>query len=343
LKILFIRFSSLGDILLTFPFISAIKKKYPNSKIFFVTKSEYASLFSLNRDIDSLLLFDKENDSLWKLSETIRNEKFDYIFDLHNNLRSNLVLLFNASKNNKLKKYSFRKWLLVKTKINYLKNLPLIRERYSDTSKKFNLIDSFELKEFINNYTISIDKVHVNNVKDKLPFLRNYEKILGLCPSARHKTKILSENKLINIGKQLLDNNKVAILIFGDQNESEYCERLRNSLSVSHAYNIAGKTSIIETATILSLCNIVIANDTGLMHLTNLLHIPLIAIFGSTVKEFGFYPTGKNSFVVENVDLKCRPCSHIGLSICPNKHFKCMNDINEKLIVEKAMPFLLNV
>jgi heptosyltransferase-2 len=79
------------------------------------------------------------------------------------------------------------------------------------------------------------------------------------------------------------------------------------------------------------------------MHLTNLLHIPLIAIFGSTVKEFGFFPTGKNSFVIENADLNCRPCSHIGLSSCPKKHFKCMNDINEKLIVEKAISFLFNV
>ena len=343
MRILFIRFSSLGDILLTFPFVSAIRKKYPKSKIFFVTKSEYADLFSLNKDIDNLLLFDKKNDSLWKLSETIRNEKFDYIFDLHNNLRSNLVLLFNASKSDKLKKYSFRKFFLVKTKINYLKNLPLIRERYSNTSKKFNLINNFELKEFVNNYTISINKMYTNNVKDKLPFLRNYEKIVGLCPSARHKTKILPENKLINIGKQLLDNNKVAILIFGDKNESEYCERLKNNLSINHVYNIAGKNSIIETAATLSLCNVVITNDTGLMHLANLLNIPLIAIFGSTVKDLGFYPTGKNSFVVENADLKCRPCSHIGLSSCPKKHFKCMNDINEKLIVEKTIPFLFNV
>jgi heptosyltransferase-2 len=342
LKILFIRFSSLGDILLTFPFVSAIKKEYPLSKIFFLTKSEYAELFLINKDINTLLLFDKKNDSIWKLCETIKNEKFDYIFDLHNNLRSNLLLFFNKSKNCKLKKYSFQKWLLVKTKINCLKNLPLIRERYSDISKKFNLIDNFKLKEFINNYTISLDKLHIDNIKDKLLFLQNYEKIIGICPSARHQTKIFPENKLINVGKQLLNGNKVCILLFGNENESQYCERLRHALSANHAYNLAGKNSIIETAAAMSLCNVIIANDTGLMHLTNLLHIPLIAIFGSTVEELGFYPTGKNVFVIENRNLKCRPCSHIGLSSCPKKHFKCMNDINENIIIERATPFLLN-
>jgi heptosyltransferase-2 len=343
LKILFIRFSSLGDILLTFPFVSAIKKKYPNSKIFFLTKSEYAELVSLNTDINKLIVFDKTNDSFWKLSKTIKNEKFDYIFDLHNNLRSNIVLLGNKSKSSKFKKYSFRKWLLVNTKINYLKNLPPIRERYCSTANKFNLADSFELKEFIHNYAVSIDETYITNIKNKLPFLQNYEKIVGICPSAKHKTKMFPQNKIINVGKQLLNNNRTAILIFGDHGEAEYCEKLKNALSADHAYNTAGKISIIETAAAMSLCNIVITNDSGLMHLVNLLHVPLIAIFGSTVKELGFYPAGKNAFVIENADIKCRPCSHIGLSICPKKHFKCMNDINEKLITEKVIPFLRDI
>ena len=326
----------MGDILLTFPLVSYFKHKYPQCKITFLAKSEYQELLYLNKEIDEVILFDKKIDTIASFRNKIRTNHFDYIFDLHNNPRSNLFCLFNGVKRSLFNKHSIRKWLLVKFKINLLKKYPHISTRYFLSLEKFRLLEKKDFKIFQTNYKIPVTEEEINEFHTKFPFLNNYDKIIGLCPTARHKTKMYPQDKIVQIGKKLISDNKTAVLILGSGNEFEYCEKIRIQISDNNYFNLAGKTSIRETSIALNECNLVITNDTGLMHLTALLNIPLIAIFGSTVKEFGFFPTGMNASVIENNNLKCRPCSHIGLPRCPKGHFKCMKDIDENLIIDKA-------
>jgi lipopolysaccharide heptosyltransferase II len=340
LKVLFIRLSSLGDILLTFPLVSFFKSKYPDSEITYLAKSEYSELLSLNKDIDKVVLFDKASTKLSRLRRTIKENEYEFIFDLHNNLRSNLLCVMNGIKRSKFNKHSFRKYFLVKFKINLLRNFPQISKRYFSSLLKFNLLNPVGFDDFLYNYSIPVSTTEKENILIKFPFLKNHKNIIGFCPSARHNTKMFPAGKFIKIGQALIKDKDSAIVLFGSADEFDYCESIRKQISEKQCYNLAGDTGIFETSTLLTQCNIVVTNDTGLMHLSNLLNLPLFAIFGSTVKEFGFFPKGSNAHVFENRNIKCRPCSHIGLSNCPKKHFKCMLDINETEILSRIKEIL---
>jgi lipopolysaccharide heptosyltransferase II len=301
-----------------------------------LAKLEYKELLAMNNDIDEVMFFDKNTDSIGKFRNRLKLDKFDYIFDLHNNLRSNLLCLFNGVKRSVFRKHSIRKWMLVKFKMNFFKKYPHISIRYFLSLEKYGLLNKEDFNKFLSGYKLHISKAVIEEFYIRFPLLKGYDKIIGFCPSARHKTKMYPEEKFVKMGKELIAESKTAILLLGSRNEFDYCEKIRNQIHDDNCHNLAGETSIQETSAALHECNIVVTNDTGLMHLTNLLNVPLIAIFGSTVKEFGFYPIGCDAHVFENNNLRCRPCSHIGLSTCPKGHFKCMRDINENLIIHKV-------
>lgn len=343
MKVLFIRLSSLGDILLTFPLISFFKSRFPDSHITLLTKTAYKETVELNKDIDEILLFDKKNVKISQMRLLIKQNKYDYIFDLHKNIRSFLFSSFSGFPVSRFNKHSIRKFLLVRFKINLLKDIPGIIVRYFQSLNKFNLFDEKSFVSYLETYGILVDEKLKNVLYDKIPELKKFEKIIAFCPSARHKTKMLPQEKYIKIGKELTSSPKSAIILMGSSDEAEYCEKIVSQISDKQCFNLAGKTSIPETSAMLKQCNIIISNDTGLMHLSNLLDIPLIALFGSTVKEFGFFPIGKNAVTFEQKELKCRPCSHIGLKECPKKHFRCMNDIDEEPVIKKAIEIINKV
>lgn len=330
----------MGDVLLTYPVLSFFKSRYPDSEIDYLTKTEYRELFALNTDIDKVIYFDKKTDELNDFRKKIHSGNYDYIFDLHHNLRSIFFSLFNGTKRFALKKYSVQKFLLVKFKINLLKQTPSISMRYFLCLKKSGLFDQNDFNEYLKTYTLNINKSSTAFLHAKFPFLEDFTGIIGFCPSARHNTKILPAEKFINIGRKLTADKNRAVIFFGSADEFDYCERISNQISDNQCFNLAGKTGIFETSTLISECNLVVTNDTGLMHLSNLIGVPLIAVFGSTVKELGFFPKGDNAIIFENNGLKCRPCSHIGLNRCPKKHFKCMNEIDENKIIKKAEEIL---
>ena len=83
-------------------------------------------------------------------------------------------------------------------------------------------------------------------------------------------------------------------------------------------------------------CDVILTNDTGLMHLAASRRRPLVAVFGPTVRQLGFFPTGPASTVVEHPGLSCRPCTAIGRATCPRGHFRCMADIAESDVVAAA-------
>jgi heptosyltransferase-2 len=128
-----------------------------------------------------------------------------------------------------------------------------------------------------------------------------------------------------------------AVAIFGGTEDKEICTALEIHPLVK---NFQNENDLLETASLMKKCSAIITNDSGLMHLASLLKIPVVAIFGSTVKEFGFFPIYKNSVIVENQNLSCRPCSHIGKSECPKKHFKCMNEIQPETILRKTLQLI---
>jgi len=320
-KILIIRLSSLGDILLTTPFIRAIKKQFPDINIDMLIREEYADVLKFNPYVEKKLLFKKDDKSNSVLIEQLRDNNYELVIDLQNNLRSKKVVSTLNIKNVKFDKRSFDKFLLVKFKINKLKEAPQIPVRYSQT---------------IHNLTMDEQGLDLFTDKSANTELLGKNNLIGFCPGARHFTKRWPKEYFIELGNKLVQNG-YTIVLFGGKIDKEICSQLTNDIPGS--INLSNDDELLQTTTDMILCKTVVCNDSGLMHTASSTGTKVIAIFGSTVKEFGFAPYNRSNLILENNSLTCRPCSHIGRSDCPKKHFDCMKSIKPELVFEKLKLF----
>jgi len=318
-KILVIRLSSLGDILLTTPVIRAINKKYPNSQIDYVVKKQYSSTLQYNPLISSLYLYEKEKAKIIK--DQIRREKYDMVIDLQNNLRSCALTFGLRTEVKRFKKPTFKKLLLVWTKINLLKEIKPVPRRYAETVML--QLDNYGLDLFI-----------PENINPKLAADK---KNIGICPGAKHFTKRWLEEYFIELGNRLSSQN-FTIVIFGGKEDQELCEAI--SSKIENSINLCNNDDLLQTARDMKQCQHIICNDSGLMHTATAVGVPITAIFGSTVSEFGFIPYLSGNSILENNSLSCRPCSHIGRSSCPLMHFKCMKEIKPNTVFDHVKSFL---
>jgi len=312
-KILIIRLSSFGDIVLTYPLINELKKSFPEIQIDFLTKSQYKDLVKLHPHVNNIISFNNES-----LSEIRRNiNKYDIIIDVHKNIRSYLFTLFISNSVVRYKKQTFKKLSLVLFKINLFKEIIPVYKKYLFTINK--LLN-------YNDYKYSTTKL-----------IRNSSRIIDedyivISPSSKHFTKTLPKDKFAELIKNI---NSKKIVLVGDNNktDNEICEYLKGKSD--NVINYCGKTNYEKLANILFYSDLVICNDSGVLHLAESLGKKVIVFFGSTVKEFGFFPQLISTKVYENLNLNCRPCTHIGKSYCPKKHFKCMIDLKtDNIIIE---------
>jgi lipopolysaccharide heptosyltransferase II len=337
-NILIIRFSSIGDIVLTNPVVRFLREHFPGARIDFLTKKKYAELLRWNAALSNVILFE-EGDDLGALRKKIRETRYDLIVDLHNSLRSIFLRTFSGARKVKVfRKHALKRLLLVGFKRNLFRQVRTVAERYADTVRIFGEPDvRVELPLGEDVVRTAAGLLHSGKFSAK-------DRIVGFAPSAMHFTKRWPMDRFVKLGQALSGEERVKIALFGSQEEAEYCSdiaQLINSGSGAHcAESFAGKLSLSETAAASGLCSLFVSNDTGLMHIAAARGAPLVAIFGSTVREFGFHPQGERSIVIENRGLECRPCSHIGRSSCPKEHFRCMNDITVDSVVAEARRLL---
>ncbi|MCU0342470.1 MAG: glycosyltransferase family 9 protein [Ignavibacterium sp.] len=321
-KILIIRLSSLGDILLTTPLIRSIKTQFPDVKIDMLIREEYADVIKLNPYLNSKLFFKKKEEENNRLIEQLKNNQYGLVLDLQNNFRSNKIASSLKTTKIKFNKRSIDKFLLVKFKINRLRKAPQIPVRYS------NAIQNFRLDE--KGLDLFTDKP-ANTV------LMSKNNLIGFCPGARHYTKRWPKEYFIELGNKLSQNG-FAIILFGGRIDKDICEELHKA--ISNSINLSNDDDLLQTATDMKLCKVIVCNDSGLMHTASAMNTKVMAIFGSTVKEFGFAPYNCANLILEYNSLTCRPCSHIGRSECPKKHFECMKSIKPEFAFERLQHFL---
>lgn len=310
-KILIIRLSSLGDIILTEPIARALRAKYPDAQIDFVVKKEFAPIPALFGSLSNVIPFDLEN-GLHAIRERLRTEQYDCILDLHNNFRSSVLRKIGAKKVFVINKRTFARWLLVKFKINLLKQASDIIGRYFEIAKHLGVIDNG-----------SAPRIIVNATK---------EKKAAICPGAKHWNKRWLVENFVKIAKRL-SSQGYAIEVHGAKEEFDLGEQIVNALPSATVKNLCGAFTLAELPQKLTACELAITNDSGLMHLANAVGVRTISIFGPTVRELGFYPRGANATVIENIELDCRPCTTIGREDCPKGHFKCMKEISIEMVV----------
>jgi len=331
-KILIIRLSSIGDILLTTPAIRLIKKRFPKAELDFVIKKQFAELLAHHPDIHHLYIFDKDDDnfSLKKVKKQIISQRYDLIVDLHKNFRSFYLTFFSRARQIiRYRKFSLRRFLFVKFKLNFFGEITPIHQRYLLPLNDFGIFDDDKGLEI---YFTEKAKFFIEK-KFKNFFAQNFDFVLGVAPGASYFTKRWLPDYFERVIRHFGENKNIGVILFGNNEDRELIDSL-NIKGYRNVFVAAGELSLLETAALMDKCQILVTNDSGLMHLAAALKKKIVAIFGSTTRELGFFPVAKDVVVLENNLLSCRPCSHVGRDHCPKKHFKCMTEIQPYQVIE---------
>jgi lipopolysaccharide heptosyltransferase II len=339
-KTLIIRLSSVGDIVLSTPLPRLLRQRFPHCQIDYLTRSEYADLLRHNPHLSHLLEFPSGGTfrDLHRLRERILASRYDLIIDLHDSLRSR-YLTFGTAPVTRVNKRKLARWVLVHLKFDlydYLGGHRDVADRYIETIAQLGIRDDGQGTE------IFIPAEAVKHAEELLPRAGEtpIPPIVGICPSARHATKQWPAERFSATAAALARETGGMCILFGSAGEVARCKEIlmniKQDLPDAAVLDLSGQLTLLETAAAMDRCAVVITNDSGLMHLAAARQRKIVAIFGSTTEQLGFFPPRARSVVLENTTLRCRPCSHIGRAHCPKKHFRCMVDISAPQVIEAA-------
>jgi ADP-heptose:LPS heptosyltransferase len=320
-KFLILRFSSIGDIVLTTPIIRCLKQQYPDAEVHYATKKSYKSLLENNPYIDKVFVLEN---GLNELVKSLQSERYDYVIDLHNNLRTSIIKLrlktpLSMGEGSGVRSFSFdklnlQKWILVKFKKNLMPNVHIV-DRYMKT------VESLGVKNDNKGLDYFIPE------KDEMPLdwlpenFRSGYAVYAI--GGQHETKKLPLNKMI----ELCQTIQLPLVLIGGKEDVVISEQLLVISKNNLIFDTCGKCNLNQSASLIKNAKVVYTHDTGMMHVAAALKKKVISIWGNTVPEFGMYPYQTDFEVIENKYLNCRPCSKIGYNKCPLEHFKCMNDL----------------
>lgn len=327
MKFLIIRFSSIGDIVLTTPVVRCLKKQVPDATIHYVTKYSFHSIVESNPYIDKIHYYNNDLDAL---IDELKLENFDYVIDLHHNLRTLKLKRALRKKSFSFRKLNIEKWIYTNFRWNVMPDIHIV-DRYLDTVKSFGVKnDGAGLDYFI---------PEKHKVKETDIPASHHAGYIGIVIGAALNTKKMPLQKLQHLCAAI-DH---PIILLGGMEDNENAEQIAAADPVK-IYNACGKFNLNESADLVRRAKLVITHDTGLMHIAAAFQKPIISIWGNTVPEFGmsaYYGNQKSVDVRFEVrPLYCRPCSKIGYKKCPHGHFKCMRKHDENMIAEKALQLL---
>ena len=312
MKILITRFSSIGDIVLTFPILRCLKTQVPSSEIHYATKIQFKELVTASEYIDRQYFL---QNSLKDLIKELRKENYDVIIDLHNNLRTHQISSALGLKTLRFPKLNFKKWLLVNLKVNKMPNLHLV-DRYFQAVKTLGVVNDAKSNTFF----ISTE----NEIEIKKQFNLSPKSYIAVVIGAQFATKRIPLDKLIEI----LSGINYPMVLIGGKTDKNVADELCKNLVEKEIYSACGDFNILQSASIVKQSKGILTNDTGMMHIASCFSLPITTVWGNTSSAFGMsvYNPENNPeiFNFEVQDLACRPCSKIGFQRCPKGHFKCM-------------------
>lgn len=320
-KVLVIRFSSIGDIVLCTPVIRCLKQ-LPGVELHFLTKRSFAGFMSHNPYIDKVHLLDK---SLPAVIKELKKERFDFVVDLHNNLRSLRVKLALGRPSRSFHKLNFQKWLLTTFRIDRMPPVHIV-DRYMHAAAPLGVVNDGEGLDF---FIPDNDKVALGDLPEV--FQKGY---IAFVIGGTYPTKRLPAEKIISLCSKL----PLPVILLGGPEDAKAGEAIAKACGES-VLNACGRFSLNSSASLVEQSKVVISHDTGLMHIAAAFNKPIASVWGNTVPELGMYPYLPQqrktvSQIFEVKGLSCRPCSKIGYNACPKKHFRCMADMDESAVVK---------
>ncbi|MBK9327784.1 MAG: glycosyltransferase family 9 protein [Sphingobacteriales bacterium] len=319
MKILIIRFSSIGDIVLTSPVVRCLKQQLPSGELHFLTKSHFQQILEANPAISKIYAIEKDVN---EVIPALKAEKYDAIIDLHDNIRSRQISAALKAKTYRYNKQRIKRFLLTQFRINLLNNH--VVDRYFTAVTPLHVInDGKGLDYFIPEKD--------NVTMQQMPFTH----LAGYCVivvGAKHFTKQIPMVKLEELCRKI----KIPILLLGGPDDVYMGLQLENMdpFKISSA---CGRYNINQSAAVIKRAKYVITPDTGMMHIAAAFNKRIVSIWGGTEKRLGFTPYLMNnttSIIIENNQLSCRPCHKHGLDRCPKGHFKCMMDLDMQKVID---------
>jgi ADP-heptose:LPS heptosyltransferase len=324
-KVLVIRFSSIGDIVLTSPVTRCLHLQ-KEAEVHFLTKAVFAPLVEHSPHIAKVHRIDK---NIGEVLSELKKERFDWIVDLHRNLRSRQVKwgLWGIPAYS-FDKINLQKWLLVNLKRNFLPRLHIV-DRYLATVSSLGVRNDGRGLDFF--LPEEEDKALAEFRKSA--GIDRFPAYVALVVGAAHATKRLPPERLAEVCRGI----DYPIVLLGGPGDRDASARIIE-LSGKPLVDTCGKLSILQSAQLIRDASVVITHDTGLMHIAAAFHKPILSVWGNTIPEFGmypYYPEGQDknqSFEVSG--LSCRPCSKIGFQKCPKGHFHCMEQQDTTVLLE---------
>ncbi|HEY5534526.1 MAG TPA: glycosyltransferase family 9 protein [Ignavibacteria bacterium] len=331
-KFLIVQTAFIGDVILTIPMISELKKMFPDSIIDFLCIPKTMELLENNPYVNSLIVYDKHNNSglsgLLKIAKIIKESKYNAILSPHRSFRSTFLVYLSRCKNTIGFNISSLS-ILYKQTVNYIKNIHDI-QRNLMLLKPLDIVQNKIVKPqfFVSEEKkMKIEKILVKHK------IGNETQFITVAPGSIWFTKRFPFEKFAAILKQLRENNTI-ILLIGSEDDYELCEQIKNLSDNQKIVNLAGRLSLLETIELIRRSKILLTNDSAPLHMANAVGTKVLAIFGATILGFGFYPYGSEDVVFEINNLECRPCAIHGGNKCPIETFDCMNRIEESEIVK---------
>ncbi len=329
MKILIIRFSSLGDCILLVPLVKYLKEQGAED-VTVVTKKAYAEIFEAAAGVDGVVAFDPETGlrGLIRIAAGFRGRGYR-IIDAHNNLRSRLLCAFLGGAAGRFRKYYRERVGLILFKKRSV--VPSILTSYGELAQAAGFPAATLLPG-----GIVVPEDQERQAKERLG--AGDRRYVAVAPGSKWPMKRWNPEKYLELSRRLMEDHGYGIVLMGDGNDRALSSRIEAELG-ERCVNITGRTDIIEGAGYLKRCALFIGNDSGLMHLAEAVGLPVLVLFGPTVRAFGYYPALPGSKVIE-LDLDCRPCSRNGSRSWPQSTHECLDGIDVSTMVETAITLL---
>lgn len=328
-KILVFRLSSIGDIVLTTALLRCLRNTFPDAQIDFVVKKQFADILRCVPFVSNVIELDSKKgfSELLAIRNQLRNEQYDVALDIHKNWRSLFVCnTIGAKQVFRFNKHVFRRWVLTTFHKDIYKEVRPVYLRFIDASKQIGVVPDGKYTELV------VPEQLGKSMQDIFAQANiSFEKrIIALCPGASFSNKQWQVEKFQQLAKRVVLDFDAQVILLGGKKESEMCETIANE---SGAVSFAGKFDLSQSIAALSMVSLTVANDTGMLHVSEALGVPVVGIYGPTARQFGYFPILPQSKVAQVDNLPCRPCTKMGMNHCPKKHFSCMNDISVEMVL----------
>jgi len=332
-KFLIIRFSSIGDIILTTPLIRCLHNEYQGSQIDFLVKKEFAAVLEQNPYLANIITFNKSagKGELGRIRKLITRNRYTHIFDIQRNIRSITVTAGSGASVSGFSKKLIARDLLIRFGVNTYKEIKPVFLRYFEAADSLGVNYDGRGTEV---FPPATEKHTVEDILDHSSYSAE-RPLLVVAPGAQWANKRWTAEGFASASDTFCTQSGAFTVLIGGAGDTDVCNSVQAHMKTK-VLNLAGKLNLMGSASLLGKASMVFTNDTGMLHMAQAMKAPVVAVYGPTTRELGFFPLPENSRVAETV-ISCRPCTQKGLDACPKKHFRCMNDLKPEFVSKLAV------